>query len=240
MVPEHHLSKKQRTKRIVLVFQLPVQVGRTTSVMNRIEGALDKGFGGYTVAANIEKSLACRKDLVLTEIVQNASFCVADGFPVALAATVKSCRRTSRVNLPVEVLRLASRRQLSVYLLGGTAEVIRHAVSVVVASYGCQVVGYNDGFFLNIEDMVEEINRLSPRVVLVGMGTPKQELFVAQAARKIPGTFFVPCGGALDILAGSKRRAPVLIRKVGLEWLYRMSQEPKRIIRLWNKLNRKQ
>jgi N-acetylglucosaminyldiphosphoundecaprenol N-acetyl-beta-D-mannosaminyltransferase len=68
------------------------------------------------------------------------------------------------------------------------------------------------------------------------MGSPMQESFASKASRLLPDVLFVPCGGALDILAGKKRRAPGFVRKTGLEWAFRMVQEPHRVCRLVRKL----
>jgi exopolysaccharide biosynthesis WecB/TagA/CpsF family protein len=226
-------------KKTTKIAGIAVQIGSVTSVMRRIESDLKRNFGGYSIAANMEKAFACRADQQFADIVKAARFVVADGFPFSFLATLKSIRRTRRVDLPKETLSLAARLSLPVYLLGGRANVIEKAAESAAAIFDCDVVGYCDGYSTDEDKIIQQIAAVNPRIVLVGMGSPRQELFVSKASKTLPEVFFVPCGGALDIIAGVKRRAPRLIRRVGLEWAYRMNQEPERAIRFWNKLIRK-
>lgn len=157
---------------------------------------------------------------------------IADGFPVATWATLRWQRTTHRIDLPLTVLKIAAVHSRRVFLLGTKPGVVEKAAHNVTTNIGAFVVGSHHGYFGDVTEIIPILRDSHADIVLVGLGSPRQEHVVALLAARFPQTLFVPCGGAIDILGGLKRRAPYFVQKLGLEWLYRMVQEPKRVLRV--------
>jgi N-acetylglucosaminyldiphosphoundecaprenol N-acetyl-beta-D-mannosaminyltransferase len=115
----------------------------------------------------------------------------------------------------------------SMYLLGASEETSQKAFVVIHQRYsGIRLLGRNNGYFKDNAMIFEAFKSSRPQIVLVAMGSPKQELFAAAAVREIPGIVFIGCGGALDVIAGTAKRAPEFFINNHLEWLYRLIRQP--------------
>ncbi|MDR0861446.1 MAG: WecB/TagA/CpsF family glycosyltransferase [Oscillospiraceae bacterium] len=120
-----------------------------------------------------------------------------------------------------------------VFLLGARAGVAAQAGERLSAQLkGLNVVGARDGYFTDDDEVVAEINAAKPDLLLVCLGAPKQELWVARNASRLNAGLALCLGGALDVWAGVVPRAPKAFRRLGLEWLYRLLREPRRIGRM--------
>lgn len=119
------------------------------------------------------------------------------------------------------------------YFLGGSAECLERLEANFEAKSGgaVKVIGRHDGYFGEEDDeaIVEEINRLSPDFVWVGLGTPKQQYWIAKNRGKIERGVLLAVGFAFDVNAGTKKDAPALFQKLGLTWFYRLCSEPRRL-----------
>ena len=93
-------------------------------------------------------------------------------------------------------------------------------------------MGVENGYIKDNEELINKINCLKPNIVIVALGSPKQEKWIYLNKNKINANVFMGVGGAFDVIGGKVRRAPVIIRKIGLEWLYRIIREPKRMKQL--------
>lgn len=123
--------------------------------------------------------------------------------------------------------------QKAFYLVGAKQYVIEDTVSKLKKDFpGICIVGYRNGYMDNDEEdeLIEDIAEKGPDVVYVAMGSPKQE-FLMQRMQQKHKALYVGLGGSFDIYSGEKARAPILLRKMGLEWSYRLFKEPKRIFR---------
>jgi N-acetylglucosaminyldiphosphoundecaprenol N-acetyl-beta-D-mannosaminyltransferase len=118
---------------------------------------------------------------------------------------------------------------LGVYLLGGRPGVADRAADRLRQRYGLTVVGTRDGYFSDSDEVLQEINASPARILMVGLGSPKQEVWVhAQRHRLLP-PLVLTCGGWLDWTADERRPCPQWIYRFGLEWAYRLGQEPRRL-----------
>ena len=142
--------------------------------------------------------------------------------------------RVAGIDLMHELVALAAERGHAIYVLGARADVLERAVGILRERQPrLQVAGYRDGYF-----SAEEEPRCAPRsrasgadILFVAMGTPRKETFLAEHADDLGVPLLVGVGGAVDVLAGVTRRAPAVWQRLGLEWLYRMVQEPRRMFR---------
>ena len=132
-----------------------------------------------------------------------------------------------------DVARVAENTGTSFYLLGGAPEVMTAAVAAIGGRYpGLRIAGARHGYFGPDEEdeVVEAIVRARPDILWVGMGVPLEQAFVLRNRARLTGVGVVKtAGGLFDFLSGRRSRAPLLMQKVGLEWLYRMLLEPRRL-----------
>lgn len=121
---------------------------------------------------------------------------------------------------------------LKVFLLGGKGDTAKKVIDNFSRKYpNIKFSGYRDGYFtLEEEDnVINQINNSQTDILFVGFGTPLQEKWINKNYEKLNAKTFVTCGGLFDYYSGNVKRAPLLVRKLGLEWLFRLVQEPKRL-----------
>lgn len=129
-------------------------------------------------------------------------------------------------------LTIAEEKGWSMYLLGGREGVVKKVVSNLTLWFPkLSIVGSHHGYFGEEEEkvLIHDIKSKKPTIVLVGMGTPKQEKWIAANIGQIDAKAFWAVGALFDILSGELPRAPRILRNLGLEWLYRFLQEPRRL-----------
>ena len=128
----------------------------------------------------------------------------------------------------------AERRGVPVFLLGARADVLERAAEAVRRRHpGLRIAGTQDGYFDEEDDrsVVEAVNASGALLCYVGISTPKKERWVARRMRDLRAPVVMGVGGSLDVLAGVTRRAPRWMQRLGLEWLYRLMLEPRRMWR---------
>jgi N-acetylglucosaminyldiphosphoundecaprenol N-acetyl-beta-D-mannosaminyltransferase len=161
----------------------------------------------------------------------------ADGMSILWGARVFARRtipeRCSTTDLFHDIVRTAEEHGLSIFMFGATEEMNDRAVQRVRELYPrLKIAGRRHGYFKDEEEdrIVEEIVATKPDIVWVGLGVPRQEIFVARHLEKFQGVTWVKtCGGLYDFLAGLRSRAPAWMRRNGLEWAYRTILEPRRL-----------
>lgn len=185
-------------------------------------------------------STFCYDDASLREVVNSASLVLADGVGVIGAAKRQGTplpERVTGIDTADAVMARLAAVGGSVYLVGGEQGIAQSAASALCKKHkGLRVLGTSDGFFEDEEALVKEISRLSPDLLLVGMGFPKQELFISRNKDKLSVGAAMGVGGAIDVWAGKVRRAPAVFVKLHFEWLWRMLCQPKRFLGLWRLL----
>jgi N-acetylglucosaminyldiphosphoundecaprenol N-acetyl-beta-D-mannosaminyltransferase len=194
----------------------------------------------FVVTPNADHAIILRDNADLRRAYHDASLVLADGWPVVLAARLLGKPLLGRVtgsDLVPAVLEAASASGgLRVFLLGAAPGVAERAIPIAEAKYpGVRIVGaYGPPFGFERdaaenERILEMIAKANPDLLLVGLGAPKQELWVHRNRERIDASVALCIGAAIDFLAGEKPRAPKLIRRIGLEWLHRALTEPKRL-----------
>lgn len=132
--------------------------------------------------------------------------------------------------IPKLFLRLPSGTKL--YFLGSVEKNIKIAQKRFIYDYPyLELVGVNNGYFKNNLDILISINVLKPDIILVGLGNPKQEFWIEENYKNIDAIIFIGVGAFFDFYSGEMRRAPTLIRKLRLEWFFRLLIEPKRLFK---------
>ncbi len=195
------------------------------------------GQQGYVVTPNPEIVEVCRKDAAVMGIVNRASLVLADGIGIIYAAKIlgeKLPEKVAGIEFAEKLVQRMARENMSLYLLGAKPGIAEKAGANLCDKYpGLVLAGYHDGYFKDEREAVDAINDCGGAdVVFVCLGAPKQEKFIAEHMDEIHATLFCGLGGSLDVFAGAVKRAPDLFIKLGLEWLYRLFQNPSRIGRM--------
>jgi N-acetylglucosaminyldiphosphoundecaprenol N-acetyl-beta-D-mannosaminyltransferase len=188
------------------------------------------------VSVNAAKLVALRDDDRLRQIIARCDIVNADGQSVVWASRMLGDplpERVAGIDLMERLLLLAERHAYRVFFLGATPRVLERAVRKIRARHPqLRVAGYHDGYFrADDEDAVRaEISAATPDILFVAMSSPGKEYWL-DSADGLDARLVMGVGGALDVLAGDVRRAPGWIQRLGLEWLYRLAQEPGRLWR---------
>ncbi|MBR6208425.1 MAG: WecB/TagA/CpsF family glycosyltransferase [Oscillospiraceae bacterium] len=193
------------------------------------------GRGGSIVTANPELILHARKEKGLRMAAAGADLVLADGIGVLYAARILGTPLPERIAgadlVPALLSRLAARGD-SVFLYGGKPGIARRAGEVLKRSFpGLGIAGTENGYISREEELLERIRASGPELLLLGLGAPRQELWMAEHREELPAVM-IGVGGLLDVLAGDKSRAPERFQRLGLEWLYRLYREPRRFHRM--------
>jgi N-acetylglucosaminyldiphosphoundecaprenol N-acetyl-beta-D-mannosaminyltransferase len=196
---------------------------------------IERRSGGYVVTPNPEIVWLCREDPALREIVQEAALVLADGVGITLGAKILGRPLRARVpgiDFATRLMAEMAQKGQSVFLYGAAPGVAERAGAYLAAEYpGLRILGTADGYG-DDAPVVAAIDAAGPDLLLVCLGAPKQERWMAARRGQLRAGLMLGLGGALDVFAGEVRRAPEGWRKLGLEWLYRLLREPRRAGRM--------
>jgi len=191
----------------------------------------------YIVTPNPEIVWMARRDKVLAAAINGAGLVLPDGIGIILAAGILGTPirggRVPGIDFAGSLFEEMAAAGNRVFLLGAKPGVAGEAGRKLAEQYrGLQITGAADGFFSDDGPVIDQINASAPDLLLVCLGAPKQELWMAENIGRLNVPLCVGLGGALDVFAGKVRRAPVFWQKLGIEWLYRLIREPSRIKRM--------
>jgi N-acetylglucosaminyldiphosphoundecaprenol N-acetyl-beta-D-mannosaminyltransferase len=220
-----------------LLFGLEVDALRLTEVVALAEATV-AGRGRLLVGVvNAAKIARLRTDPVLRDSLLTSDVLLADGQSVVWASRLLGRplpERVAGIDLFAALLDLADEAGLRVYLLGATPDVVGRLGAVVAERWpGVKVVGADDGYFRDDEagEVADRIAASRPDLLFLGMPTPRKETFVATHGPGLDVPVVHGVGGSFDVLAGVTRRAPAGWQRCGMEWAYRLLQEPRRLWR---------
>jgi N-acetylglucosaminyldiphosphoundecaprenol N-acetyl-beta-D-mannosaminyltransferase len=200
------------------------------AIMNRIEQSL---FTQHVVV-NVAKLVNMKKDDSLRESVNSCDIINIDGMGVVWGARLcghSVPERVAGIDLFLSLVKEAGRRKLPVFFLGARQEVVSETARKMQEYHpGLIVAGYHHGYFWeNEEEVVKKINQSHASLLFVAITSPKKENFINKWKNQMGVQFVMGVGGSFDIIAGKTKRAPLILQKMGLEWSYRVWQEPRRM-----------
>jgi N-acetylglucosaminyldiphosphoundecaprenol N-acetyl-beta-D-mannosaminyltransferase len=183
-----------------------------------------------------------REDKRLGAALYNSELLLADGMPVYWIAWALGARsaRVTGVDLMDELIRVADRQRLRLFFLGATPEVLRALIARVAEEHpGAVIAGSRDGYFPRErgQEVVREIRDSGADILFVGMPSPFKEVWCREHREALATPVILPVGGAFDVLSGFVRRAPRALQACGLEWLWRMMMDPRRLWRRYLETN---
>jgi N-acetylglucosaminyldiphosphoundecaprenol N-acetyl-beta-D-mannosaminyltransferase len=212
----------------------PMDIATMAETVFFIENKLDQGQFLQHVVVNVAKIVNMQKDPILAESVNACDVINIDGMGVVFGARFlghEVPERVAGVDLFHELLKMSAKRDFAVYLLGATAEVVATTAEKVKLLYpNLTIAGFNDGYFWDDEEaVVNKIRESGAKLLFVAITSPRKENFINKWQDKLGVDFVMGVGGTFDVVAGKVSRAPVWMQKNGLEWLYRVIQEPGRM-----------
>lgn len=213
--------------------------------MAKIDGFFESDELNYIYTPNPEIVMRAGRDEEFKKIINSASLNLCDGIGLMIASKLKKKPLKSRVtgyDTSIKILELMNERHLSLFLLGAKPGIAEKAIERINNDYpNIVIAGYNNGYFNGShnghassneeEALIQKINDSKADAIFVGMGAGYQEKFIYYNKDKLKTKLAIANGGVIDVLAGNVKIAPAFIRKIGMEWLYRLIKEPKRFKR---------
>jgi N-acetylglucosaminyldiphosphoundecaprenol N-acetyl-beta-D-mannosaminyltransferase len=234
-------APRAQPPRTVTLMGLDLAAVTERDTIDHVLQGLVERRGGWICPANLDVLRQWRGSADVRELVAVADLVVADGMPLVWAGELQGSPLPGRVagsSLIVSLTAAAADAGASVFLLGGNpgtadaavAELTKTIPQLRLAGTMCPPFGFDrDPRWL--DEIERSLLETAPDIVYVGLGFPKQERLIVELRRRLPSTWFVSCGVSFSFVAGEIARAPLMMQRLGLEWLHRMAQEPKRLYR---------
>jgi len=191
---------------------------------------------GQIVTINPEMISAASENSEFADIIRNAELVVPDGIGVEIGLKILGykVKRIPGIELGKALIIKFSKEGKSIAMIGAKPEVIEKAVSNLKSEIpDIKIVYSHDGYFSDDETILNEAASSNADLVLVALGSPKQEFFINKLKTRLPNAVLIGLGGSFDVWAGTVERAPAVYQKLGLEWLYRTVKEPARFKRIF-------
>jgi len=187
---------------------------------------------GFVVLPYSEFVVRAQKDEEFRNILNKADFCLCEGRGLYLMTWLVGKKLKQEINGVELIYKLNQKSKIKnqkLFLLGGTEDVVKKTAEKL----GDSVIGFEHGY-RDLDKVVEKINLAKPEILLVGLGSPEQEKFIYNHLSKMPSVkLAIGVGGAFDFISGQVKRAPKIIQKIGMEWLWRLILEPRRVKRIF-------
>ena len=202
---------------------------------------LSHGRGGVVVTPNVDHLRRCQQDISFSALVAEADLVVPDGMPIVWASRLQGTPLPQRVagsDLISSLSGAAAGAGKSVFLLGGDSGTAEAAAAVLrdrypqlrIAGTLCPPVGFERDE-TQIKLIISALTDANPDIIYVALGSPKQERLIDRIRRNFPRSWWLGVGVSFSFLCGDVQRAPLWMRKNGLEWIHRLGQEPKRLFK---------
>ncbi len=221
------------------------------TAISKVCGFLYNGKQNFVFTPNPEMLVDAQKDEYFKQVLNAGDLNLSDGFGVSLVSMGK-IKRVTGVDFVYQLCNLLQRENKSIFLLGsGSREVLKKTIENLRNQFPkLKIVGFHPGpeiVFLKVEDKqtilpdseineqaIHEIIMTAPDVLLVGFGHNKQEKWIYENIKNLPSVkVAMGVGGTFDYISGTVHRAPCFMRKIGLEWFYRLLIQPQRFARIW-------
>jgi len=195
---------------------------------------IDTHRRGWLCTVNVSILMMMRSDQRLQSFVDRAALVVADGQPIVWCAPWFGQlipERVTGVDLVDAICERAARVGKRIYLLGATDKIVAKLAQRLKERHPTLVVDFADGYFKKdeAEERADRIRASGADILFVGMGVPRQEIFIEEQWDQLGVGMAIGVGGSFDVLAGLRSRAPLWVQKIGMEWCYRLVQEPRRL-----------
>lgn len=206
--------------------------------LDRVERAIAQDEQLHHVVVNAGKLVAMKNDAQLLESVNSSDIINADGQAVVWASRLLGKplkERVAGIDLMEQLVAMAAGKKYKIYFLGATPEIVQKVVKGYSNQFGPDIIaGFRDGYFPENQEqeIAENIAKTGANILFVAMSSPKKEVFLARHKKVLgPVNLIMGVGGSFDVIGGKTKRAPLWMQRSGMEWFYRLIQEPRRMWR---------
>lgn len=207
-----------------------------SELLEVLEDKIEKKEKVHVVTANPEILARGFQEEGLSEVLKEAEIMVADGIGVVMASRFLGeaiNHRLPGIEIGEALITRGEGKGWRFYFLGGREEVVEKAVNELKKRHPhLEVSGFHHGYFEDDGEIIEDINRVNPHILFVGLGSPRQEYWIQKNRERINALVMIGVGGSFDVWSSTKKRAPQWMRKLNLEWAYRVICEPRRMRRV--------
>lgn len=197
---------------------------------------MDGNKASQVITVNPEMINLSLKDNNFANLLNEADLLLPDGIGIKLALMImgQKSARIAGVDFAYKLLQECEKNNVSVAFVGTTQEILDKAVENIQAQMpNLEIVYTHNGFFNSDEEIINELQTVAPGLILVALGSPKQEFFNQKAKKVLKNGLLIGVGGSFDVWSGVVQRAPKIYQKLGLEWLYRTITQPSRFKRIF-------
>lgn len=219
-----------------LVLNCPVDLCNIEEALTCVKSALEDKINYQIVTINPEMIMNAQKNETFLNILKNSDLNIIDGVGVKIALKFQGINQNQirGVDFSRKLIELASKNNYRVAFLGAKEEVINLAKENFLKEYpNLNFVYVRNGYFDDENEIINELKQANPQILLVGLGSPKQEEIISKLKSQLSGCAMVGVGGSFDVFSGIVKESPVIFRKLGLEWLYRTICQPERFKRIF-------
>jgi len=188
------------------------------------------------VTINPEMFDCAKENEKFSDILKTAEMVIPDGVGVKIGLKISgyNAERIAGIDFAKRMIEECSKRNISVALIGAKNEIVQRACENLKQEYENLKIAYcHDGYFSDDEEILKDLKESGARLVLVALGSPKQEFFINKAREILPYGLMIGVGGSFDVWSGAVERAPEIYQKLGMEWLYRTVTQPERFKRIF-------
>lgn len=218
------------------LFGFKIDTLKFDAAVEEAESLIRSGKVSQVVTINPEMFNEAERNSGFASVINNAEMIIPDGIGVKIALLINgvSSERIPGIDFAKELLKLSAKNNWSVGIIGAKEEVIDQACSNLKQEIPALRILYaHNGYFDDDNKIYEDLKRVNPDLLLVAMGSPRQEFFISGAKKVLNKGLMVGIGGSLDVWSGNVKRAPMLFQKTGTEWLYRTITQPERFKRIF-------
>ena len=211
------------------IFNVPVNITSYKEIIDTVSKKIKSNKKYSVVSINLNKIICANESTEIMKIIKSFDCFIPDGISIVRASD-KINDRITGIDLFNRICEEHDKIGAKIFLYGAKEEIVTAAKMNLQEKYkGIQIVGYENGYVKNNDDLISKINNSSANIVFIAMGSPKQEKWIYENRAAVNANILIGVGGTFDIVSGKLKRAPNWIRKMGIEWLYRMLKEPKRL-----------
>lgn len=227
------LSKKKRVE----ILGVPIDPLSSDETVNLVEEYINAGKPLHLMGVNADKINQCKKNVRLDNIVKSCGIINADGVSLVMAGKFLGKHlpeRVAGIDLMQDLVERSEEKGYKVYFFGAKEEIVRETSEKLKLKFPrLNVTGIRNGYFKEEElaSISQDIKDKNPDIVFVGITSPLKEYVVDFFQNEGHNRVFMGVGGSFDVISGKLKRAPIWIQKLNLEWLYRISQEPRRLFK---------
>jgi len=219
----------------IKIGDIPVDALTMKETVTLIDNAIIEKRPIHHVVINAVKVVNAQKDKVLKESIVNCDIINADGQGIVWASQILGTplpERVAGIDLMEELVKLAAERNYRIFFLGAKEEIVKSVVDIYTNKYSESIIaGYRNGYFSKEEEpeIAKQISNSNADILFVAMSSPKKEIFLNTYKDIIQTSFIMGVGGSFDVVAGFVKRAPKFMQECGMEWFFRVMQEPRRM-----------